>query len=125
MTFGHAAEMENNGELILTRDFPLPVKSILKPGKVAARTLPANSFSHPFFIVGDDVLSRKWLQKNAARLQALHAIGFITNVADKKTLDEITRLAGLPLQAMDIDELAKVIGARHYPLAVESGAIWQ
>lgn len=105
--------------------FALPVVSRLSPGKVKRHTLINNPFSHPFFVIGDDSFSRTWLKDHAFQLQKNHAIGFVTNIADTNALDELTQLSGLPLQPMDIDELAAVLSVKHYPFAVESGVVWQ
>lgn len=114
-----------DGQLQSASNFPLPVSSNLSAGKVSPRTLASNPFTHALFIVGDDAFSRTWLEQNATRLQALDAIGFITNVTDMSVVRELSALAGLPLQPVDVDELAFILDIRHYPVVVERGAIWQ
>lgn len=105
--------------------FPLPVYSYIKAGPVTTHTMKQNLLSHPLFVVGDDALSRSWLKKHASQLQKLHAIGFVTNVATSTALHELIELAGLPLAPVDIDELAILCDASHYPFVYDVGVVWQ
>lgn len=125
LQFNNVNPESTDGQLQSASNFPLPVSSNLSAGKVSQRTLASNPFTHALFIVGDDVFSRTWLEQNATRLQALDAIGFITNVTDMSVVRELSALAGLPLQPVNIDELATILDIRHYPVVVERGAIWQ
>jgi integrating conjugative element protein (TIGR03765 family) len=119
-----ASENENE-PLDFAQDFPLPVKSRITAGKVLSHGQANNPIAEALFVVGDDALSRAWLKKHAAQLQAIHAIGFVTNIEKTSSLTELSALAGLPLQPVDIDALADALGVNHYPFASESGAIWQ
>lgn len=126
LQFKNEKDFSGTGGLLQpASNFPLPVSSNLSVGKVSQRTLASNPFTHALFIVGDDAFSRTWLEQNATRLQALEAIGFITNVTDMSVVRELSALAGLPLQPVNIDELATILDIRHYPVVVERGSIWQ
>ncbi|KTC94858.1 PFL_4695 family integrating conjugative element protein [Legionella feeleii] len=105
--------------------FPLPVVSRIKPGVVGRHAINNSRLSHVLFVVGDDLGSRAWLKAHAALLQKKKALGFVTNVATSEALHELTQLAGLPLQPVDVDELAALLAVHHYPFAYDSGVVWQ
>lgn len=106
-------------------EFPLPVSSRISAGAVTTHTMKQNLLSHALFVVGDDAISRAWLKTHASQLQKLHAIGFVTNVATSTALHELIELAGLPLAPVDIDELALLFDAPHYPFVYDAGVVWQ
>jgi integrating conjugative element protein (TIGR03765 family) len=116
---------ENHKEHPDLEEFPLPVSSRISAGAVTTHTMKQNLLSHALFVVGDDALSRAWLKKHARQLQKLHAIGFVTNVATSTALHELIELAGLPLAPVDIDELALLFDAPHYPFVYDAGVVWQ
>lgn len=108
-----------------TEAFPLPVVSHLRAGTVKRHSLTNNVFSQPLFVIGDDAVSREWLKKHTTELQKLHAIGFVTNISSGKALNELNILANVPLQPVDVDELAHLLNVHHYPFVLEAGVIWQ
>lgn len=118
-------QRENNTERSDSEEFPLPVSSHIKAGSVTKHTMKQNLLSHALFVVGDDALSRAWLKTHASQLQKLHAIGFVTNVTTNTALHELIELAGLPLAPVDIDELALLFDAPHYPFVYDAGVVWQ
>lgn len=122
-----AGQVEWNKEVTppQTEEFPLPVTSRIKPGTVNTHTFKNGRLSYVFFVVGDDARSRAWLKENAAPLQKSKALGLVTNVATSHALQELTQLAGLPLQPVDVDELASLLDVHHYPFVYDSGVIWQ
>lgn len=106
-------------------EFPLPVTSRTRAGTLTPHRLSNNVLSQPLFVVGDDERSRHWLKKHAQQIHALHAVGFVTNIATSKALHELSQLASTPLQAVDIDELAHLLKVTHYPFMVSEGVVWQ
>lgn len=108
-----------------SEEFPLPVTSRINPGTVNTHTIKNSRLSHALFVVGDDARSRAWLKAHALQLQKSRALGLVTNVATSRALHELTQLAGLPLQAVDVDELASLLEVHHYPFAYDSGVVWQ
>lgn len=108
-----------------SEEFPLPVTSRIKPGTVNTHAIKNSGLSHALFVVGDDARSRAWLKAHALQLQKSKALGLVTNVATSRALHELTQLAGLPLQPIDVDELASLLEVRHYPFAYDAGVIWQ
>ncbi|MGF7244008.1 integrating conjugative element protein (TIGR03765 family) [Pseudomonas oryzihabitans] len=66
-----------------------PVRSPrLTPGTVQGRALNAPGLE-PFFLVGDDELSRRWLASRGETLQRLGAAGLAVNVASAQRLAAI------------------------------------
>lgn len=108
-----------------SEEFPLPVSSRTRAGKLTAHPIRNNVISQPLFVVGDDALSRQWLIKHAKKINELHAVGFVTNITTSKALHELSQLVNIPLQAVDIDDLAHLLNAPHYPFMVSEGVVWQ
>lgn len=106
-------------------DALLPVKSKASAGLVSRHHVTFAGFSNAIFIIGDDPVSKQWLNEHTEELQQLHALGFITNIKSARTLDELQTVSGLPLLPANVDDLMKVLGASHYPLISDKGAVWQ
>jgi integrating conjugative element protein (TIGR03765 family) len=121
----HTHDEVNIIALNQSEEFPLPVRSLIRAGTLKAHRVTNNVISQPLFVVGDDALSRRWLKKQAKKLQALHAVGFVTNISTSKALHELNQLANVPLQAVDVDELAHLLKVTHYPFVLEEGVVWQ
>ena len=104
----------------------LPVHSSrLSPGTVPRRVIEAPGLM-PFFLVGEDDLSRHWLEQRAAALQELNAVGFVVNVSSGQALAALRRLApGLTLAPVSGDDLAERLELRHYPVLVTPTGIEQ
>ncbi len=122
-----AGQVQSKREVTQTKseEFPLPVTSLIKPGTVNIHAIKNSRLSLVLFVVGDDARSRAWLKAHALQLQKSKALGLVTNVATSRALHELTELAGLPLQPVDVDELASLLEVRHYPFAYDAGVIWQ
>lgn len=104
----------------------LPVRSTrLSPGRVTARVIAAPGLQ-PFFLMGDDSISRAWLVDRRDTLLAMHAIGLVVNVQAMGALDELRRMAGgLTLVPTPADDLAQRLRLTHYPLLITATAIEQ
>jgi len=104
----------------------LPVVSQrVTPGRVISRKIHAPGLT-PFFIVGDDELSRRWLQARYPMLQSLGAFGLVVNVQTLDALQSLRQLApGLTLSAVPGDDLAYRLKLEHYPALVTSTGIEQ
>ena len=80
----------------------------------------------PIFIVGDDALSKTWMNHYQKRLAALHTKGFVVNVAsqaDMKTLRQ--QFHQLSLMPMPGDTLAQWLHLKHYPALISDKLIEQ
>ena len=94
-------------------------------GPVKTRKIKAKSLIHPFFIVGTDKESMKWLRDYAPRLKALHAVGIVVNVKDNKSYEKLAKTYGLHLLPISGDALAKKFGIQHYPVLISQHLIEQ
>lgn len=98
----------------------LPVSSErLSPGEVHFRPLELPSRMTPFFLVGDDALSLRWLEAHGEILRELNAVGLIVEVAAPEGLERLREAApGLELRPTPGDDLAQRLGLAHYPVLV-------
>ena len=103
-----------------------PVRSQrLTPGTVQGRALNAPGLQ-PFFLLGDDELSRLWLACRGETLQRLGAAGLAVNVASAQRLAAIRSWApGLAISPVVGDDLAARLGLSHYPVLITPTALEQ
>ena len=114
-----------------TLAIPAPIYPVrtpgMSPGPVDARKaqMPQLAAS-PFFLVGNDPLSRDWLARFGGKLAKMGAVGFLVNAESEADLQAIRQLApGVPITPLDATSLAKTLGVSHYPVLVSSGLIEQ
>lgn len=91
------------------------------PGRLLHNPMPARLPGGPgatFFVVGDDALSRAWLQLNAQRLQALGARGIVAAVATEADFARLRTLAGVHMVPMSADALLEAAGIRVWPVLI-------
>lgn len=105
----------------------LPVTSErLSPGEVRFRPLELPSRMTPFFLVGDDALSLRWLETRRAILRELNAVGLVVEVATDEGLQRLREAApGLELRPTPGDDLAGRLGLAHYPVLVTAQGLEQ
>jgi integrating conjugative element protein (TIGR03765 family) len=98
----------------------LPVTSArLSPGEVKARRLELSSRMTPFFLVGDDPLSLRWLKARGETLRELNAVGLVVEVASVDGLQRLREaVPGLELRPTPGDDLAGRLDLDHYPVLV-------
>ncbi|KTT64109.1 integrating conjugative element protein [Pseudomonas sp. Snoq117.2] len=103
-----------------------PVRSPrLTPGTVQGRALNAPGLQ-PFFLVGDDELSRRWLASRGETLRRLGAVGLAVNVASAERLGVIRSwTGGLTVSPVIGDDLASRLGLAHYPVLITPTALEQ
>jgi len=65
------------------------------------------------------------LQQHQNQLQAMQAIGYVTNVDDLNTIIKLQQQSELALLPVNVDSLMKLINERHYPLVIDKGEVWQ
>ncbi|PHM35868.1 hypothetical protein Xmau_04436 [Xenorhabdus mauleonii] len=97
----------------------LPVStSELTPGKVAGRPLQLPGIG-ALFLIGDDPVSRQWLNQNATTLTKQQAVGLVVNVRDMAGLQALRALApDLLLSPASGTELARRLQLQHYPVLI-------
>lgn len=103
-----------------------PVRSPrLSPGPVEGRVINAPGLQ-PFFLVGDDELSRRWLASRGETLRRLGAAGLAVNVPNAERLAAIRSWAqGLAISPVSGDDLASRLGLSHYPVLITPTALEQ
>jgi integrating conjugative element protein (TIGR03765 family) len=106
--------------------YPVDTPS-LAPGPVNQRRIQMPQLAAaPFFLVGNDPLSRDWLARFGGRLAAMGAVGFLVKAESDADLQSLRRLApGIPITPLDATPLAKTLGLSHYPVLVTAGLIEQ
>jgi integrating conjugative element protein (TIGR03765 family) len=102
----------------------LPVRStLLSPGDEPPRAIRAPGLA-PIFLVGDDDLSRAWLQRRYAELRELRAVGLAVKVSSPAALDRLRRLVpDLTLSPVSGDDLAERLGLSHIPVLITATGI--
>ena len=114
-----------------TLAIPAPVYPVrtpgMSPGPVEAwKTQMPQLAAAPFFLVGNDPLSRDWLARFGGKLAKMGAVGFLVNAESDADLQSIRQLApGVPVTPLDATSLAKTLGLSHYPVLVSAGLIEQ
>ena len=104
----------------------LPIRSPgLTPGKLRTRVHNV-PFARPFFLIGSDQFSKRWLVKHRKALKQMGAVGMLIEASSVDDLRDIARLAeGLPITPAPGSDIAEAIGITHYPFAISGGRIWQ
>ena len=104
----------------------LPVRSeLLTPGQVVYRSIQAPKLP-PFFMIGDDDLSQRWLIARKDTLQSIGAMGLVVNVISFQRFNELQALVpDLKLSPVSGDDIATRLGLAHYPVLITSTAIEQ
>lgn len=104
----------------------LPVKTPeLTPGNVTIRSLQLPGIG-ALFIVGDDEVSRTWLQINAERLKTRRAVGLVVNVSNLLALQSLRNLAPeVPMAPASGSELARRLQFSHYPVLITDTGLSQ
>lgn len=110
----------------VNESFALPIRSErLSPGIVEPRQINAPGLI-PFFLIGDDDLSRRWLTERGDVLRKLGAMGLVVNVRSLEDLQQLRMLAhGLTLSPVPGDDLAGRLQLKHYPALITATGIEQ
>lgn len=105
----------------------LPVESDrLSPGKITNRKLDMPDGTTPFFIIGADKLSARWLKQRGQRLHEIHAVGLVVNVQSADQLKQLrTAGNGLVMRPVAGDDIAKRLHLSHYPVLVTPEGVQQ
>ncbi|MAO61074.1 integrating conjugative element protein [Alloalcanivorax xenomutans] len=98
----------------------LPVVSErLSIGPVVPRALDLPPGTTPFFLIGTDPDSVRWLKQRRERLVELRAVGMVVNVATAEDLAALReRAPGLELRPIPGDDLAERLSLTHYPVLI-------
>lgn len=104
----------------------LPIRSPgLSPGPVQTRSHD-RPFSRPFFLIGSDDRSRRWLVEYRGRLKEIGAVGMLVQAETQEDLRAIAQLAGgLPILPASAVDIATALGLSHYPVLITPQGIEQ
>lgn len=104
----------------------LPVRAErISPGMVERRPMNAPGL-RPFFMVGDDDLSKKWLEERSEALSAMGAVGMVVDVETSAALSQLRAIVPtLTLLPTPGDDVAGRLGLDHYPVLVTDKSIEQ
>lgn len=104
----------------------LPIRSPgLSPGRVHARA-HARPLLRPFFMIGADARSRRWLVHRREHLVSIGAVGLLVAADSERELQQVAKLArGLPITPASGSDLARVLGLEHYPVLITASGISQ
>jgi integrating conjugative element protein (TIGR03765 family) len=104
----------------------LPIRS---PGLSAGKVTPgpiSQRFARPFFLVGADPVSRKWLATNRGALVRIGAVGMLVQAETIDDLRLVSELAeGLPILPAPATDIAAALGLSYYPVLISREGIAQ
>lgn len=105
----------------------LPVHSSgLTPGTVTARKLKLPAGMTPFFLIGADRLSARWLKQRGSRLRQLHAVGLVVDVEHASQLKQLRQAGhGLVLRPVAGNDIAQRLDLSHYPVLITPKGVQQ
>lgn len=73
----------------------------------------------PFCVIGDDPLSKEWLDRNLGALQAMNAVCLVVAVSDQTAFERLqARVGSIRLAPGSFDALATASGITVWPLLV-------
>jgi len=98
--------------------FPI-ITPELSPGEVEPRAILLPHLPRPFFLVGADQRSLRWLEARRERLRALRAIGLLIQARDEADLRAAIEAAGgLPILPVSGSDIARHLLLTHYPVLI-------
>jgi len=99
----------------------------LSPDEVKDKLpLLAQGNARPFFLIGSDVLSQRWLTQHRARLEHLGAVGMLVQAQTEADVQRIAELAqGLSITLGAATDIGQALGIRHYPVLISAQGIEQ
>ena len=90
------------------------------------QTRLAQGNPRPFFMVGSDEGSIRWLSVNAKTLKDLGALGLLVQAETREDIRRVIEAAqGLSITPGSGSDLARVLGIRHYPVLITRDGITQ
>ncbi len=115
-----AATPDNALNRAATEADMLPVVSErLSVGPVTPRALSLPPGTTPFFLIGTDPDSVRWLAQRRERLVELRAVGMVVNVATAEDLAALReQVPDLELRPIPGDDLAERFDLAHYPVLI-------
>lgn len=105
----------------------LPIRSPgLAPGVLSPHTDSEDILARlalgnapPFFLIGSDALSLRWLESRRAELQHLGAVGMLVQAETEADVRAVAQTAqGLPITLGSASDLAQTLGISTYPVLI-------
>ena len=105
--------------------FPVTTSS-MSPSIIESQPYSLPYLQIPFFIIGNDSLSKQWLVQRKAELIHLNAIGMLVEVESLGELNAIRQLgSGLQIYPSSGHSIAAQLNLKHYPALISSQGIEQ
>jgi integrating conjugative element protein (TIGR03765 family) len=79
----------------------------------------------PVFIVGDDDLSRNWMQKRSAELLRLGATGLVVNISSESRWIRSANHPSVAMAPVQGGDLARRLQLAHYPVLITADGLVQ
>nr|WP_155971193.1 integrating conjugative element protein [Xenorhabdus nematophila] len=110
----------------LSFEIVLPIKTPeMAPGIVQDRLLNLPGIG-ALFLIGDDELSRTWLNQNADKLKKLNAVGMVINVDNAGSFYELRQFyEGGVISPISGSDLAVRLQLTHYPVLITEAGLTQ
>tara|TARA_B100000989_G_scaffold296861_2_gene281027 strand:+ start:2607 stop:3041 length:435 start_codon:yes stop_codon:yes gene_type:complete len=103
----------------------LPLHSSMTVGMPERGVLDMPILPKPFFIVGADSTSQRWLRKNREKLEKIGAIGFVTNIDTFEQYQALKVIAeSIQLIPFQVNILSKRLPNKHYPVIVDAKEVY-
>lgn len=106
-------------------DTRFPVTSALTPGDVTTQPIHIPGLNRTLFVIGNDQRSIAWVQQHQTQLQAMHAIGVVTNIATADDFAQLQQQIHLPLFPASLDDLTHILPVQHYPFLIHDQRLMQ
>jgi len=103
---------------------PGAIKDTVPAPGVLARLAQGNP--RPFFMVGSDPFSLRWLVTNAKTLREVSAVGLLVQADTKEDIRRVAGAArGLSITLGSGSDLARALGIRRYPVLITRDGFMQ
>ena len=110
---------------VVKSDPRFPMRSPLSAGSLKKQAVSLPKQVPPFYVIGDDPASTKWLKEHITQLKTLHAAGFITNINNRDRLLALEQQFDVVLHPVSLDGLNRILPLSHYPFWYANGYIQQ
>jgi len=110
-----------------TNDVFFPLKTTMSPKRIDSRAFskPQNIKS-PFAVVGNDELSRQWLQFRYEKLVSMNAFVLVVKANDLLEISDMSeKYSPLKFYPANGDSVAETFKLDSYPVMINSEGVWQ
>lgn len=120
-------EKEREAALEHMASFFYPIKSsAFSRGKIASRKANYPQINKPFFLIGTDRFSIRWVQLNKQELLKRRAMGFLIKAQSPDDLVKVQKMfPEFTIQPLDADRMAQSLKINKYPVFISSTEVIQ